>query len=562
MKLIFPKEVRGLSLERLVAHDMNNFEVRELLPSLFFVVVANGRRPRGRRNDPQDLEGFLDKLIAHERLDGFDDPAGRAMLERWLRASVIEVSRVGKSRRVEQIRYVEPLTLLTYKTGLPRESGRRRRVDLYLYRAMRRSLERDGVEGAPAALGRIFRDAFGREVTIGPAPEYDGVFNGAPGVDLHTLLALCYLDGFAPTPADRTENALIQDHAATTPSLPDVERNVGDDLLTYLLAYQGRLSTIALTDAVATLIDLHLFVGTLKLAAATDELVATRALPVAMRGTGEASPPDIYVDFTRERGSPSDLLAQACVDRDLEQLGRFYRAFMQLKTLDHLVQTSTRHRDEVNELENPAYLLRLLDLTSKLQGRAEFHLDAVVEESIREAEDAETKEQIRSHVRDVLRMADDDYIGAYAELLAGSQERNLAGALQKWYWSVGGLRSDHGLLEGNLLGRRRGRYVMSDQLLAVLVQLALIDRGAGLSPRGIRGELSFEAFLTWLHGRFGFLVDRPPAFLDSANARAAARRNLEAMKRRLRQMGYFQALSDDFAAQYLRDPHRSLERTS
>jgi hypothetical protein len=561
VKLVFPKAVRGLTLERLVAHDMNNFDVRELLPSLFFVIVANGRRPRGRPNDPKDIEGFLDKLVQHERLEGFDDAAGRAMLDRWVRASVIELSRVGKARRIEQIRYVEPLSLLTYKTGLPRESGRRRRVDLYLYRAMRRALDRDGVDRAPTALGKIFREAFGREVTIGPAPEYDGKYIGDPGVDLHTLLALCYLDGFAPTPADKTESALVADRPATTPALPDVERNVGEDLLTFVLAYQERTSTIALTDALATLIDLHMFTGTLKLAYATDELVRSGEVPAAMQGSGEPTPPDIYVDFTRERGSASDEIAQACVDRDLEMLGRYYRAFMYLKTLDYAVQRSNRLREEFDDLENPEYLLQLMSSSSQLQGQVEFLLDTVVEDTIEASDDPDAAEQIRSYVREVVRACDGDVVAAFARLLAEADEKNLSGALQKWYWSVGGLRSDHGLIEGNLMGRRRARYVMSDQLLAVLVQLALIDRGTGLKPRGIRPELSLEWFLGWLHTRFGFIVDRPPAFVDGAGARAAARDNLEAMKRRLRQMGYFQALSDDFAAQYLRDPQRSLEPT-
>lgn len=562
MKLVFPKAIRGLTFERLVAHDMNNFDVRELLPSLFFVIVANGRRPRGRPNEPKDIDGFLDKLVQHERLEGFDDEAGRAMLDQWVRASVIEISRTGKGRRTEQIRYVEPLSLLTYKTGLPRESGRRRRVDLYLYRAMRRSLDRDGVDRAPTALGKIFREAFGREVTIGPAPEYDGRYNGDADVDLHTLLTLCYLDGFEPTPADKTENALVGDSAATTPALPDVERNVGDDLLAFVLAYRDRASTIALTDALATLIDLHLFTGTLKLAYATDELVRTGECPDAMRESGEPTPPDIYVDFTRERGSPSDELAQACVDRDLEMLGRYYRAFMYLKTLDHAVQTSSRHREEFEGLENPEYLLRLIGSSSELQSKVEFLLDAVVETTIEESDDPDAAEQVRRHVRDMIRYCNGDHVDAFARLLAESQEKSLSVSLQKWFWSVGGLRSDHGLIEGNLKGRRRARYVMSDQLLAVLVQLALIDRGTELTPRGIRSELSLERFLGWLHERFGLIIDRPPAFVDGAGARAAARDNLEAMKRRLRQMGYFQALSDDFAAQYLRDPQRSLEHTS
>ena len=57
-----------------------------------------------------------------------------------------------------------------------------------------------------------------------------------------------------------------------------------------------------------------------------------------------------------------------------------------------------------------------------------------------------------------------------------------------------------------------------------------------------------------LRDRFGILIDQPPASLNSADNRAAAAANLEAFKRRLRLLGCFDGLSDDFSAQYVRNP--------
>ncbi|MGH3280519.1 MAG: hypothetical protein ACRDNW_15460 [Trebonia sp.] len=45
---------------------------------------------------------------------------------------------------------------------------------------------------------------------------------------------------------------------------------------------------------------------------------------------------------------------------------------------------------------------------------------------------------------------------------------------------------------------------------------------------------------------FGILIDQPPTAFDSVNTRAAAAANLEAFKRRLRLLGCFDSLSDDF----------------
>ena len=43
------------------------------------------------------------------------------------------------------------------------------------------------------------------------------------------------------------------------------------------------------------------------------------------------------------------------------------------------------------------------------------------------------------------------------------------------------------------------------------------------SADGTSVKLPMSAFLAFLETRFGIIVDRPPAFLDDAEARAAAR---------------------------------------
>jgi 16S rRNA G1207 methylase RsmC len=59
--------------------------------------------------------------------------------------------------------------------------------------------------------------------------------------------------------------------------------------------------------------------------------------------------------------------------------------------------------------------------------------------------------------------------------------------------------------------------------------------------------------------RYGVLIDKPPANETSAEAVEAARRNLEAIKVRLRQIGVFENLSDDFDAQYIQRPMHASE---
>jgi len=74
-------------------------------------------------------------------------------------------------------------------------------------------------------------------------------------------------------------------------------------------------------------------------------------------------------------------------------------------------------------------------------------------------------------------------------------------------------------------------------------------------------SIRLQEFLRFLEERFGTLVDRPPAPFEGAEYTAAARDNLRAMLRRLRQMGIFRDLSDDFTVQRLHPPYAGQELT-
>jgi hypothetical protein len=123
----------------------------------------------------------------------------------------------------------------------------------------------------------------------------------------------------------------------------------------------------------------------------------------------------------------------------------------------------------------------------------------------------------------------------------------------------------HGALKGTKKNRRSWRYEPSNDLLAVLVQLA----AARLAPSNqlndggvILPEIRLVDFLAFLETRFGILIDRPPSQFSGAEYAAAARENLRAMLARLRQMGMFNDLSDDFTVQRLRPPYAAQSSNS
>ena len=129
---------------------------------------------------------------------------------------------------------------------------------------------------------------------------------------------------------------------------------------------------------------------------------------------------------------------------------------------------------------------------------------------------------------------------------SGFVVRNAVG----WFWSVGGLEKPYGILRGTVRSRRSWRYAPTDELLTALLLAVFVE------PDGVttRPTMPLREVLDALRHRFGILIDRPPAFLDGAEARAAASANLDAFTLRLQLLGCFDSLSDDFSVQVVRHP--------
>ncbi len=547
MRIVLPKPSRQWKFDRLFIVELNDFDVERLLPTLFYLIITRGRERGARRNDPKDFDAFLDRLLRHGRLKGFDQPETRRTMERWLRAAIVRMGRTGRGKKGEQIEFPLPWTLLTYKSGLPTEISRQRKVHVFVYQLLTEAMGEAYGGSGEAQLEQLIKRAFGRGASIGAPPKYDGQYDGKTELDVHILLSMLYLDGFELSGVGKKATAEVSD-----PALPSLAKSMARDLLRFIIAYERRMPVLGLTRGLVTLLNLELFTYTLKMFYAVNSLVSTHALPLAMSDGTPMSPPEVYVDFTRERGSVSDELARACVDRDLEELRLFFESSLLLRTIHRFLEFIPELQSQLKGLSTPEYLRRLdsLRMHPGVLARAQAELEGIRHETLDACQnDTERKVAEEYFAKEI---QGGDAFTVALKLLAEAGKKNNVRNTTQWFWSVGGLRKDYGLLAGNTTGRRNWRYAPSDDLLATLVRLAMIeDPGGDLKHITTRSTLPLSDFLEFLERKFGFIVARPPAFLDDVTARTAATRNLEALKRRLRQMGFFRDLSDDFNAQYL-----------
>src|SRR5262245_16663388 len=122
---------------------------------------------------------------------------------------------------------------------------------------------------------------------------------------------------------------------------------------------------------------------------------------------------------------------------------------------------------------------------------------------------------------------------------------------------------ENGLLAQSRTKGSPRRFVLGSKLLEVLLQLTVLTQeGTHFTTREIR----LEELLAVLRNRYGLYIDRLPDNGQASSSmldRRALRLNLEAFKRRLREIGFYQDLSDAYVTQMVspRYPIQSVNGT-
>jgi len=111
----------------------------------------------------------------------------------------------------------------------------------------------------------------------------------------------------------------------------------------------------------------------------------------------------------------------------------------------------------------------------------------------------------------------------------------------------------------------RRRFILDSRLLEVLLQIAVLRYDSSTGAYHSE-EIQIDRLLTFLAERYGLFIDRLPAgegFGEpSIQDQQALRQNREAFKNRLREIGFFQDLSDAYITQHVTPRYRIGEPAS
>lgn len=533
------KQVNSLMTPTVLDVELNDTDVDRMMTHILELAVKYGRRASSS-TDPRGFDTYLTKLMSSGNVGKVDGEQAR-VLEGWLKSSVVRMERGGLRRGYQQMGYMRPLTIAAYRSGLPKSASRNRRADSLVYRSMVRVLKQQNVDNPAKRIQDLHLQAFGRGVSVRQgdwiAPEYDG----ASELDIVTLLALRFIEGFEP---NRRETRVPPE---LDPPVPLAVDPLGQDILDYLALYGSKAPVGEAYSQISALISLRLF---------QLPLVTARVVRAVLGGESPASsinPSELYCDFVRTRGSASDELSRMCVQRDLEVLRAFFGDRLLLRSLDEAAALIPGDLD----LGSSAYerLTRLAAMRDEPTMQMALNMKLYEIQGALGDGDHEGRELINDLRQAGIAPAEQ----LKAVLVEGLRKRGLENQV-KWFWSTGGITNGpttkpYALLSGTLRARSTWRYSPTDECITALLCLCFVEgQGSRTSTR-----LPIRHVLKRLEDRFGILIDRPPADLDSADTRAGASENLTAFTRQLQLLGCFQGLSDDLNAQFVARPREATQ---
>lgn len=515
-------------------------EMDRVLTMLFPRLKYDGYLSRFSRVRALEVEDFLEEFLEHEEwFKGF--APHREVVKKWIETDLLDLVNRGKSGQA--VAAPRPLHGNTYKfrnTKHSRDYGASEQLYWMIYYARKGKGER-----VRTGLKRFFFTGY---------DFHTDKYDTALSVDVETQAIL------------RLDHQVAQDtksheHPDRHPPLCIGQADIMADDILRLLVYEPYIPRSVLVDYLKTLMAFHLALYHLKLLELLPKQVkAPAGTPLCRPGEcpvdsdlscGQSHCPlglSLVVDMGDVNNSHMSSLAIKSADGFYRQIPAFVQANFTVKKLDEMADYLSKKTGKLPAPEGGVFhvnhLISLLkpEHDAERQAYFKFRLASLVEESTSGNDD------IDPEIRDVMAMGLGEF-DAFIEILMAYRGRFHRQYITECMDSLFLKNKENGLL---VQSRGKGsprRFVLGTKLLEVLLQIAVLhEDGAQFYTREIR----IEDLLSILRNRYGLYIDRLPKenrLNSSILDRRALRLNLETFKRRLREIGFYQDLSDAFVTQ-------------
>lgn len=546
------KRDRDFRLPKISYIDFKHLEMDRVLTGFFARLAHNGFPSRLRRKAELRIEAFVEEFLEHpEWFTGFN--SHQEILARWIETHLMDVVNRGKPNQA--IAAPRPLHGFTYRFRNPHHS-RDYNAAQHLYELL---------YGARGGAGQKAIEHLERFFFQGH-DKISGRMASNVTLDVETQALLRLLHQVDDAPDTRTGRESYPPLCVGSADL------LAEDVMR-LLFYQPFIPRSVMVDYLKILLAFHLALYHLRL---------FKLLPALVRRQGAdptcaACPMDpknptdphgdcphrigLLLDAAGQPGTEIAALAERSADAHYRRIPLFVKSYLATKKLDEFALDLVRR----GKLAKPAAgyftigeVLSLLgpanrDEREKFFGQRVYGL----------VQDAggESATDLDPELAAVVKMKLDDY-EAYIEMLvaldAARGHRSHRQYITECLDSVLMKNRPGALVAQQRVKRAPRRFVLDSRLLEVVLQIAVLKPGGALGYHS--RELRVEELLTVLRERYGLYVDRLPrgdGFGPASIAdRRALRENLEAFTSRLREVGFYQDLSDAYVTQTVTPRYR------
>lgn len=512
--------------------DANNINFEQAVVRLLVLLHTKGKLIAKTSKDtlyPESLVEIIKENRNH--FDGITDPIRERLIKNWISSDFATTVIEGKGRQGRpRISNLKPLHLSTIKLLDPRIRSQDRDISILLYNVFKGT----AVASDSDYLMAYLLEGTKREGQFNLVAD-DSKFND---LDIETQFLLRLLDNFKVDLPSTNAN-LVADHKFLCEA--HQKQFLFDTMK--LLVYKSSVPRRELFNYISVLFNFQTALFSIKTYNQINSLVHKQKLKcstcVTIKGENDFNKlckcdfqPKIFVDFTLGQDRLCDSLSKKNLEIDYNEMYKYFRSHYKLVKLAEFAKTQGNLNPTLEQLSS--YLEN-----SNLEGYFLFKLSEI-------ANDEDLKDD--PDVQAILQM-NIPSIDKYIEILCNDKSnwKNLVARHKKMMNGLCNMNREDGFLQGGR-GKQR-KYVMGNLLLEVLVQLAVVNADS----HGFKTQpITIVSFVEWLKNRYGIFINEWPAGSDSPETAKALNNNFNALKERLRQLGFYTDLSDASNSQVIR----------
>ncbi len=518
---IIDREERVFREPMIFAADVKAVSLDNVLVNLFMLIRNNGARiklklKRSTFHEVKTLMEHFKFLEQNGEVEGYT--GNEVAIESWLRSSLVNMVFRGKAK--ENIASLRPLHLESYRIRNQKHTKDYNTADQVFIMLNRRPL-----------VMKALRDY----LCIGWDNNTKAIYDTtAHTLDVDTAGLLHLIKGVDIDP--KVSNSM----SSIAPILP-LQADLFCDDIKRLLAYQNSMPRSVFIDYLRILVGFHLSLYFQKLVYLLPQMVDAGTTDVEKNNDWSQ-----VVDVTDKLDSKLSTLACEDMDKFLNGLLDYVRASFKIKVMRRLVSSTCSVEEALDLIKHPTDDINA-DLRSSFRRICDnYKKNCKTEEEKEEAElNIKELEEYLQYEETPL----DKYVECLMKVGAAYQLKYSKDFIDK----VSMKNLDSQLVMDGRSRKHTRRGAIGAKLLEVLVQLLVLEEKE--DGTFISKPLSIGELMQSIRNRYGLIIDgtKEKRFANAdIHTHLAFKENVEALKGKLRQIGFYTDLSDASSLQKIR----------